>query len=76
MLTVGSPAVSYNPNANSFTPGGGNAPPFQPGQPYNPYASQAPPADGQQQYADPNQQYYAQQYGGELSPDAFRSPIR
>ncbi|KAK4704284.1 peptide chain release factor subunit 3, partial [Phenoliferia sp. Uapishka_3] len=64
--------LSYNPNASSFTPGGGGAPPFRPGQPYNPYAQQpqqpGQPQPGQQQQGQGQGQYYdqyqQQQQGG------------
>jgi hypothetical protein len=57
--------MSYNPNANSFTPGGGGgAPPFRPGQPYNPYGQQQQPGQqpGDQQQGQQGQQSYNQGY--------------
>ncbi|KAL8278033.1 hypothetical protein RQP46_009493 [Phenoliferia psychrophenolica] len=58
---IGRPSASRlaNPNANSFTPGGGGAPPFRPGQPYQPQQ----PAPGQQPTG--YEQYEQQQYGGQ-----------
>lgn len=70
--------MSFNPNSNSFTPGGG-APPFRPGQPYqapeaqpgaNPYAQQG---YGQQPQYDQYQQYQGGQ-GGQGGYGGYQAP--